>query len=101
MILAQSLRGCPAGGWAPGSIARLLSPLLVVVSSEEVLLDGARRFAEAVSDAAGTVNLDIYDGMPHAFRAWVLGAEPLPTALTLIRRITEWGGSLAVSEHTI
>ncbi|MGV9308943.1 alpha/beta hydrolase [Nonomuraea sp. NPDC003727] len=75
---------------------RGLPPLLVVAGSKEVLLDDAQRFAEAVSDAAGTVSLDIYDGMPHAFHASVLCADPLPTAVTLLARVREWSGSLAV-----
>ncbi|MBB5785289.1 acetyl esterase/lipase [Nonomuraea jabiensis] len=78
-----------------------MSPLLVVVGSKEVLLGDARRFAEAVSDAAGTVNLDIYDGRPHAFHVSVLGGEPLPSAVPLLRRVTEWSSSLAVREHAI
>ncbi|MFI6733352.1 alpha/beta hydrolase [Nonomuraea sp. NPDC050451] len=78
---------------------RGLPPLLVVAGSKEVLLDDARRFAEAVSDAAGTVSLDIYDGMPHAFHASVVGADPLPTAVTLLRRVREWSSSLAVQDH--
>lgn len=72
---------------------RGLPPLLLVAGSNEVLLDDARRFAQAVSDAAGEVSLDIYQGMPHAFHASVLSAEPLPTAVTLLRRIREWSSS--------
>ncbi|MBN6057659.1 alpha/beta hydrolase, partial [Nonomuraea sp. RK-328] len=74
---------------------RGLPPLLVVAGSREVLLDDARRFAEAVSDAAGTVSLDIYDDMPHAFHASVLGADPLPAAVTFLARVGEWSSSLA------
>ncbi|MEU7991521.1 alpha/beta hydrolase [Streptosporangium canum] len=69
---------------------RGLPPLLVVAGSKEVLLDDGRRFAEAASAAGGSVRLDIYDGMPHAFHASVLSAEPLPTSATLLRRIAEW-----------
>ncbi|MEV8638482.1 alpha/beta hydrolase [Streptosporangium sp. NPDC051023] len=73
---------------------RGLPPLLVVAGSREVLLDDARRFAEAASTAGGSVDLDIYQGMPHAFHASVLAADPSPTALTLLGRIREWSGSL-------
>jgi acetyl esterase/lipase len=69
---------------------RGLPPILLAVGSKEVLLDDARRFAEAVSAAGGDVRLDIYDGMPHAFHAIVLPATPLPVATTLLHRITEW-----------
>ncbi|WP_235994315.1 alpha/beta hydrolase [Nonomuraea montanisoli] len=80
---------------------RGLPPLLVVAGSREVLLDDARRFAEAASQAAGTVSLDIYEDMPHAFHVSVLATDPLPTAVTLLARIGEWSGSLvAVQERT-
>ncbi|MET8340858.1 alpha/beta hydrolase fold domain-containing protein [Streptosporangium canum] len=69
---------------------RGLPPLLIVAGSKEVLLDDGRRFAEAASAVGGSVCLDIYDGMPHAFHASVLSAEPLPTSATLLRRIAEW-----------
>ncbi|MGW2198888.1 alpha/beta hydrolase, partial [Streptosporangium sp. NPDC001682] len=69
-----------------------LPPLLLAVGSKEVMLDDARRFAEAVSAAGGNVCLDIYDGMPHAFHATVLSATPLPIATILLHRIAEWIG---------
>jgi len=80
---------------------RGLPPLLIVAGSKEVLVDDARRFAEAASTAGGNVRLDIYDGMPHAFHASVLAADPLPTAATLLRRVTDWSSRLPlVQEHT-
>ncbi|WP_405147171.1 nitroreductase/quinone reductase family protein [Sphaerisporangium sp. NBC_01403] len=69
-----------------------LPPLLLAVGSKEVLLDDARRFAEAVSAAGGTVSLDVYEGMPHAFHATVLSDRPLPVATTLLHRVAEWIG---------
>lgn len=69
-----------------------LPPLLIVAGSKEVMLDDARRFAEAASAAGGSVQLDIYEGMPHAFHAVVLAADSalLPTATTLLERIAQW-----------
>ncbi|WP_433256173.1 alpha/beta hydrolase fold domain-containing protein [Streptosporangium sp. CA-135522] len=69
-----------------------LPPLLLAVGSKEVLLDDARRFAEAVSAAGGSVHLDVYEGMPHAFHATVLPDTPLPVATVFLRRLTEWIG---------
>ncbi|WP_440068777.1 alpha/beta hydrolase [Streptosporangium sp. OZ121] len=69
---------------------RGLPPLLLAVGSKEVMLDDARRFAEAVSAAGGDVRLDVYEGMPHAFHATVLLPSPPPVATTLLRRIAEW-----------
>ncbi|GAA2672348.1 hypothetical protein GCM10010412_052330 [Nonomuraea recticatena] len=47
--------------------ARGLPPLLMAVGADEVLLDDARRFAEAADAAGVSVRLEIYEGMPHAF----------------------------------
>jgi epsilon-lactone hydrolase len=68
---------------------RGLPPLLLAAGSKEVLLDDARRFAEAASAAGASVQLDIYDGMPHAFHVAALPATTLPPT-ALIRRIAEW-----------
>lgn len=67
-----------------------LPPLLLAVGADEVLLDDARRFAEAAASTGGNVRLDIYDHMPHVFHATVLPTPRLPIATTLLRRITEW-----------
>ncbi|MEV0583989.1 alpha/beta hydrolase [Nonomuraea sp. NPDC050310] len=67
-----------------------LPPLLLVAGTAEVLLDDARRFAEAVAATGGPVELDLYEGLPHAFHATMLAATPGPVAATLLRRITEW-----------
>jgi epsilon-lactone hydrolase len=69
-----------------------LPPVLIMVGSREVMLDDARRFAEAASAAGGEVQLDIYEGMRHAFHAAVLAPDAalLPTSTILLERITEW-----------
>jgi virginiamycin B lyase len=66
-----------------------LPPLLIAVGSGEVLLDDARRFAEAVGSAGGSVRLDVYEGMPHGFHATALSGEPSVGGV-LLRRIREW-----------
>ncbi|GAA4049427.1 alpha/beta hydrolase [Nonomuraea soli] len=76
-----------------------LPPLLIVAGSKEVMLDDARRFAEAAAAAGGIVRLDIYEGMPHAFHASVLSAELSPTATTLLHRIQKWSGSIRSGVH--
>ncbi|SEG94241.1 virginiamycin B lyase [Nonomuraea solani] len=69
-----------------------LPPILLPVGGDEVLLGDARRFAEAAAAAGTPVDLDVYEGMPHAFHAAVLFAEDehLPTARTFLGRLTEW-----------
>lgn len=78
-----------------------LPPLLLAVGGDEVLLDDARRFAEAASAAGVDVTLDIYDGMPHAFHASVLlpAAEHSPTATTFLRRIAAWARRLPATRN--
>ncbi|WP_249374670.1 DUF5701 family protein [Streptomyces sp. I05A-00742] len=46
---------------------RGLPRLLLAAGTDEVLLDDARRFAEAADAAGVSVCLDLYEGMPHAF----------------------------------
>ncbi|NGN70427.1 alpha/beta hydrolase fold domain-containing protein, partial [Streptomyces sp. A7024] len=60
-----------------------LPPLLIAVGGDEILLDDARRFAAAADAAGVSVQLDVYEGMPHAFH---LSAE----AGTLLGRIGDW-----------
>ncbi|GLW06503.1 hypothetical protein Misp01_16330 [Microtetraspora sp. NBRC 13810] len=67
-----------------------------VVSPVTVLLDDARRFAQAADDAGVDVELDIYQHMPHAFHAGVLlpEADHLPTAVAFLRRVADWAARL-------
>lgn len=45
-----------------------LSPVLIQVGQDEVLLDDARRYAARVEAAGGTVELHVWDGMVHVFQ---------------------------------
>jgi acetyl esterase/lipase len=47
------------------------------VGANEVLLDDARRYAEAAADKGGEVQLDIFEGLHHVFQG---AAKDLPTA---------------------
>ncbi|WP_326633224.1 alpha/beta hydrolase [Nonomuraea fuscirosea] len=73
---------------------RGLAPLLLSVGGDEILLKDVHRFAEAASAAGTPVDLDVYEGMPHAFHAAVLVAEDehLPTATTFLSRLAAWAG---------
>ncbi|MEU1665021.1 alpha/beta hydrolase [Streptomyces sparsogenes] len=63
-----------------------LPPLLLAAGSREVLLDDAKRFAEAAPDCV----LDVYEGMPHAFHLAMLTGPPLPTTTTFLRRLADF-----------
>lgn len=85
-IRAQYLAGAPADR-APQSPLygdpRGLPPLLIAVGTDEVLLDDARRFAEAADAAGVSVRLEQYADMPHAFHL----SEP---GEVLLDRIGRW-----------
>lgn len=78
-----------------GDLSRM-PPLLVIVGGDEILLGDSRRFAEAASAAGAAVDLDIYEGMPHAFHAGALLPEDRAphTATTFLSRLTDWVGRL-------
>jgi epsilon-lactone hydrolase len=66
-----------------GDLTRL-SPTYVQVSGAEMLLDDARRLAEAAPDA---VHLDVVDGQQHTFQ---MAAGRSPVADAAIARIAAW-----------
>lgn len=61
-----------------------LPPLLVQAGSEELLLDDARRLAERARGAGVDVELEVADGMFHAWHAF---ADVLPEARQAIARL--------------
>lgn len=100
-IITQYLDGA-AANQAPqsplhGDLAGL-PPLLILVGGDEVLLDDARRFAEAASAAGTAVTLDIYQGMLHAFHLSALAAKPPQVAATFLHRLTAWTTALPGAE---
>ncbi|WP_231618685.1 alpha/beta hydrolase [Nonomuraea sp. SBT364] len=71
---------------------RGLPPILLPIGGDEIVLDDACRFAEAAAAAGVPVDVDVYEGMPHAFHAAALFPEDahLPTAATFLSRLTDW-----------
>jgi epsilon-lactone hydrolase len=61
-----------------------LPPILILVGSEEVLLDDAVRMAERIRNAGGTVELEIWPRMLHV---WPLFVPMLPEAHRAIARM--------------
>jgi acetyl esterase/lipase len=61
-----------------------LPPLLILVGTEEMLLDDARRMAESAKRAGVDVALEIWDGM---FHVWPFFAAILPEGQTAIERM--------------
>jgi acetyl esterase/lipase len=67
-----------------------LPDLLVVAGSAEVLVDDARRLAAAADAAGTTVELDVYEGLPHVFHLALLTDAPPPITTTFLRRLADW-----------
>src|SRR5471030_1306885 len=59
------------------AVPEVLPPLLIQVGGDEILLDDARRYAQAAADRGGEVQLDVYEGLHHVFQG---AAKDLPTA---------------------
>jgi epsilon-lactone hydrolase len=59
------------------AVPELLPPLLIQVGGDEVLLDDARRYAQAAADKGGEVQLDVFEGLHYVFQN---AAKELPTA---------------------
>jgi monoterpene epsilon-lactone hydrolase len=64
-----------------------LPPLLIQVGSDEILLDDSRRFADAVVNSGGTVDLEVWQGMHHVFQ---LNVEQLISARRALDRAAEF-----------
>src|SRR5262249_31981474 len=68
---------------------RGLPPLLLHVSSSEVLYDDALRVAQAARDAGVTAELRVWPLLPHAFPAFVGILPGGPAAVAEIARFVE------------
>jgi monoterpene epsilon-lactone hydrolase len=61
-----------------------LPPTQIHVGEDEILFDDARRYAERVADAEGTVQLHAWEGMPHVFATNVGVLQAAEAALDAI-----------------
>lgn len=73
-----------------------LPPLLVQVSSSEILRDDSLRFEQSVNAAGGTVDLEVWKNMHHV---WHMSAGIVPEGKKAIRSIAahfekHWGSDL-------
>ncbi|GAA1992180.1 hypothetical protein GCM10009799_17600 [Nocardiopsis rhodophaea] len=71
-----------------------LPPVLLVAGGDELMLDDARRFADAAAAAGVEATLDIYERMPHAFHAVILNEAMPTTGTTFLSRLTTWADHL-------
>jgi acetyl esterase/lipase len=59
------------------AVPEVLPPLLIQVGGDEILLDDARRYAQAAATKGGEVRLDVFEGLHHVFQG---ATKDLPTA---------------------
>ncbi|MGH7079662.1 MAG: alpha/beta hydrolase fold domain-containing protein [Acetobacteraceae bacterium] len=59
------------------AVPEVLPPLLIQVGGDEVLLDDARRYAQAAADKGGEVQIHVFEGLHHVFQNAV---KDLPSA---------------------
>ena len=59
------------------AVPQVLPPLLIQVGGDEILLDDARRYAQAAAAMGGEVRLDVFEGLHHVFQG---ATKDLPTA---------------------
>ena len=91
-LVGQYLAGAP-GDQAPqsplfGDLSRM-PPLLLAAGGAEALLDDTLRFAEAATAAGVKTQVDMYEGMPHAFSIATLD-DTNPTGRTVLNRTATW-----------
>jgi len=88
-IFQPEMLAGPAGAYLAGAdprdgrasplydVPEVVPPLLIQVGGDEILLDDARRYAQAAADKGGEVRLDIFEGLHHVFQG---ATRDLPTA---------------------
>lgn len=91
-FIGPYLAGAPADQAPQSPIygdLREMPPLLLAVGGAEALLDDTLRFGEAAAAAGVDTQIDVYEGMPHAFSLTTLD-DGHPTGYTLLDRVTSW-----------
>jgi len=79
----------PKDGWASPlyAVPEVLPPLLIQVGGDEILLDDARRYAQAAAEKGGEVQLDVFEGLHHVFQG---STRDLPSARRALDEVAEF-----------
>jgi virginiamycin B lyase len=91
-LIGQYLQGTPADRAPQSPIfgdLSVLPPLLLAVGGAEALLDDTLRFAEAATAAGIKTQVDVYEGLPHAFTIASLDPDQ-PVGQVFLSRVAEW-----------
>ncbi len=88
-MAAEYLDGADPADWRASPLHAPLSglpPVRIDVGDDEVLLDDARRYAEAARAAGVVVTLAIWQGMPHVFQSGIGTVRTAEVSLDAIGR---------------
>ncbi|HEY0747004.1 MAG TPA: alpha/beta hydrolase [Steroidobacteraceae bacterium] len=69
-----------------GDFTKGFPPVLIQVGTKELLLSDAVRLYQALKLAGGTTELDVYEGMPHVFQAYMTGTPEQRAAFAEAKR---------------
>jgi epsilon-lactone hydrolase len=99
-FIGQYLQGAPADRAPQSPIfgdLSVLPPLLMAVGEAEALLDDTLRFAEAATAAGIKTQVDVYEGLPHAFTIASLSPDDAqPVGQVFLSRVAQWVASRLV-----
>ena len=88
-MAAEYLGGADPTDWRASPLHAPLTglpPVRIDVGEDEVLLDDARRYAEAARAAGVAVTLAIWQGMPHVFQSGIGMVRTAEVSLEAIGR---------------
>lgn len=72
-----------------GDFTKGYPPVLLQLGTKEALLSDSVRLYRAIRAAGGTATLDVYEGMPHVFQAYMADTPEQKAAFDEVRRFWE------------
>jgi acetyl esterase/lipase len=69
-----------------GDFKKGFPPVLIQVGTKELLLSDSVRFYQAIKIVGGEAELDVYEGMPHVFQAYLMNTPEQKAAYAEIQR---------------
>ncbi len=80
-----------------GDFSKGFPPTLIQVGTKEVLLSDSVRLYQAVKNAGGVAELDVYEGMAHVFQAYMVNTPEQKAALAEVGRF--WSHHLKPTKY--
>jgi acetyl esterase/lipase len=80
-----------------GDFKKGFPPVLIQVGTKELLLSDSVRFYQAIKMAGGEAELDVYEGMPHVFQAYLMNTPEQKAAYAEMQRF--WSRHLQPSNR--